>query len=213
MVIAASAFSIVSVILSSRAMTRFTPARLVPIAFASSAVLFLLIWTQLSRFPRVCAVLVYLLIVGLGSLLTSGFWSIINERFDPRTAKRYIGRIAGAGTLGGILGGALAERIAAIYSLPVMLPVLAAYHLSCGLLLRGISNPAESKSSFEDSTLEMSPRRSGWRILQQAPYLRTLAMLVLLGTMSAGMIDYVFKAQAVSFYGGGDPVAGELPER
>jgi AAA family ATP:ADP antiporter len=204
MVIAASGFSILSVVASSRAMTRFTPARLVPIAFASSALLFLLIWTQLDHFPRVCAVLVYLLIVGLGSLLTSGFWSMINERFDPRTAKRYIGRIAGAGTLGGIIGGALAERIAAIYSLPLMLPVLAAYHLSCALLLRGMSPPLEAKRSFEESTMELTPERSGWRILQQAPYLRTLAILVLLGTMSAGMIDYVFKAQAVSFYGRGD---------
>ena len=202
MVIVAALFSIVSVMLSSRAMMRLTPGRLVPASFAVSGSLFLVLWAFVGQFPRVVAVLVYLMIVGLGSLLTSGFWSILSEQFDPRMAKKYVGKIAGAGTLGGILGGALAERVAAMFTLPVMLPVLAFYHFSAaGLLwkMRSYAEPPPAAAKKEEPL-----ERSGWEVLKAAPYLRTLAALVLLGTVSAAMIDYVFKAQAVQFYGKGD---------
>ena len=41
-------------------------------------------------------------------------------------------------------------------------------------------------------------------MLAQAPYLRNLAALVLLGTIGAALVDYVFKAQAVETFGRGD---------
>jgi hypothetical protein len=46
--------------------------------------------------------------------------------------------------------------------------------------------------------------RSGLRVLAGAPYLRNLAALVLLGTIAAALIDYVFKAEAVRAFGRGD---------
>lgn len=196
MVIVASLFSIVAVLIMSRAMMRISPARLMPWAFAVSAVLQMGVWLSIDAFPRLCAVIMYLQSVTLGSLLTSGFWSVINERFDPRTAKQLVGRIAGAGTLGGMIGGVVAERIAAKFSLPVMIPVLAGYHLACAglLLLVNRGSPEEAPRNEERGP-------SGLDILQQAPYLKTLAALVILGTISAAMIDYVFKSSALSFYG------------
>ena len=41
-------------------------------------------------------------------------------------------------------------------------------------------------------------------MLAQTPYLRNLAALVLLGTIGAALVDYVFKAQAVETFGRGD---------
>jgi hypothetical protein len=43
--------------------------------------------------------------------------------------------------------------------------------------------------------------RPGLRMLRDTPYLRNLALLVLLGTTGAALIDYVFKASAVSRLG------------
>ena len=40
-----------------------------------------------------------------GAVLISGFWSVVNERFDPHTAKQVVGRIAAGATVGGLLGG------------------------------------------------------------------------------------------------------------
>ena len=206
MVIVASVFSIVSVLVTSRAMTRFTPARLVPIAFGTSSALLLCVWLAIDHFPRACAVLLYIEIVSLGSLLTSGFWSVLNERFDPRTAKQYIARIAGSGTFGGIVGGVLAERTAAMFSTQAVVPMLAVYHLFCGIVLGKLASDRLAPSGGKPVAEEPlpGPRRSTWRVLMEAPYLRTLATLVLLGTISAAMIDFVFKSQAVSFHGRGE---------
>ena len=41
-------------------------------------------------------------------------------------------------------------------------------------------------------------------MIAEAPYLRNLAALVLLGTTGAALVDYLFKAQAVETFGRGD---------
>lgn len=198
MVIVASLFSIVAVLFTSRAMMRLTPERLIPVSFAVSAGLQFVIWLLIDTFPRACAVVVYLQSVSLGSLLTSGFWSMINERFDPRTAKKLVGRIAGAGTLGGMLGGVVAERVAANFTLGQMLPVLGLYHFACAALLILVRRPSDATGAVRQD----EPKGpSGLEILNEAPYLKTLAGLVILGTISAAMIDYVFKSSALAYYG------------
>ena len=47
-------------------------------------------------------------------------------------------------------------------------------------------------------------RTSGVHLLINVPYIRNLAALVLLGTTSATLIDYVFKAEAVNAFGRGE---------
>lgn len=206
MVLAAAVVSFASVLISSRAMSRWTPGRLMPAAFALSGVLTLAVWSQMAAFPKLTAVLLYLQIVSLGPLLTSGFWSIVNESFDPREAKRQVGRIAGGGSVGGVLGGVVAERLAAASGVSITLPVLTLYHFICAVLLwrffvlAGRSAGAPSAARIKES---QEPVPSVLGALRGAPYLQTLAWLVMLGTMSAAMIDYVFKYQATLRYGNG----------
>jgi ATP/ADP translocase len=52
--------------------------------------------------------------------------------------------------------------------------------------------------------LSAEPARAGLQALAATPYLRHLAALVLLGTLSATLLDYVFKAEAVRAFGRGD---------
>src|SRR4030095_202587 len=80
------------------------PATLVPASFVSSGALFLCEWLVRAASATIVAEVVSLHISGAGPLLASGFWLIASERFDPRTAKKSFGRIAGIGTLGGLVG-------------------------------------------------------------------------------------------------------------
>ena len=48
----------------------------------------------------------------INSILISGFWSVINERFDPYAAKTVIARVTAAATFGGLLGGIAANTVA-----------------------------------------------------------------------------------------------------
>ena len=52
--------------------------------------------------------MVYLHMGVFGATLVSAYWSLVNERFDPYTAKRIIGRIGTGASLGGALGGLIA---------------------------------------------------------------------------------------------------------
>jgi len=208
MVMATSIVSILLVAANSRASRRIQPAVLVPVCFAASAVLFLVEWMLTERARGLAAVLVYLHISGVGPLLGSGFWLISSERFDPRTAKRRFGQIAAAGTLGGLLSAVLAERVAALVGAAAMLPVLAIFHIisawqvrALAVESRGVPGPGAIET-FRNPTA--APSRSGLRVIAEAPYLRYLAVLVLLGTTGAALLDYLFKVRAVETFGRGD---------
>jgi len=198
MIIVAAFLSLGLAALASRAMTRWGPARLVLGAFVVSGMMLLVEWSLVSTWRHPVAAVLYIHFTGLGALLVSGFWSIVNERFDPRTAKRQVGRIAAGGTIGALLGGALA---AAIQTIGTMLPVLALLHFASAALVsripdRGRAGPApHARQSSSNST-------SPLRILAATPYLRTMVILVVLGTLSEGFIDFVFKARADAVFDG-----------
>lgn len=203
MLIGAAVVSLAAVFIASHGLALHTPARFVPIAFAASAALQLGEWWLLPRAPRPAAVLVYLHIAVLGSVLISAFWSLVNELFDPRTAKRRMGQIAAGGALGGVLGGVLAERIAATQPVATMLPVLAGAHLACAVAASALAKAARAG---EDASARRHAHAagggagaaapSGMRILARDPYLRSLALLVMLGTIAAAILDYTLKARA-----------------
>jgi hypothetical protein len=200
----ASIVSILVVVWNTRAAARFAPATLVPASFALSGGLFLLESLMRSWAPSSTAVLVYLHISAVGPVLGSGFWLIVSERIDPRTAKKRYGHIAAAGTLGGLLSALATERIAVLVGAPAMLPLLALLQFISAWLVRrtAIGTPANTAAPAADGVA--APSRSSLRVLSEAPYLRTLAALVLLGTTGAALVDYLFKAQAIDTFGRGD---------
>jgi hypothetical protein len=206
MVIATSIFSIALVAVNAKGISRVSPARFVPWAFAVSAVLLVAEWLLTFSSPKLAAVLVYLHVSGLGPILGSGFWLVTTERFDPRTAKKKFGQIAAGGTFGGLVGGLLGERVAVVLGVGAMLPVLAILNLACAWQVRRLVPAPTSPLRAEEFSAELTPEPawSGVRALAETPYLRHLALLVLLGTASAALIDYAFKAQAVAMLGTGE---------
>ena len=129
MVMAAAFFSIAVALFTSRAMSTVGPRKFLLGGLLAGTFLLLGEWVLLGYYPRAAAVAVYLHLAALGASLISAFWSMVNERFDPRTAKRTVSRIAAGGTAGGLVGGVLAERVAATFTVSANLPLLAVFHL------------------------------------------------------------------------------------
>lgn len=204
MVIASATLSLVLAVLAARVMGAVGPARLVPAVFAGSGLLLLGEWALVEAFGRPIAVVFYLHYTGIGALLVSGVWSIVNERFDPRTARRQIGRIGAGATVGGLVGGVLAWQVGATLSVAAMLPILAVVHLGCGWLVFRLGAGVERTRSRAERGLPGHTTASGFRLLIGTPYLRTLLWLVMLATVSEGLLDYVFKAEADARFGGGE---------
>jgi hypothetical protein len=152
-------------------------------------------------------------------MLGSGFWLIVTEHFDPHTARRVFGRIGAAGTVSGLVGAILADRLASAFGITAMFPVLAALNLVCAWQTRALGrataasqrrqtpdiadDEAMQAGSMLDATAHLAATspQTGFRALAQTPYLRTLAAFVLLSTLGATLIDYVFKAEAVEAVG------------
>lgn len=195
-VIASAAASLLAVLAATRAFARFGPARVVPLAFAASAGLYAAEWALEDTSPHAVAVVLYLHTSIFGALVISGFWSVVNERFDPHTAKRVVGRIGAGATFGGVVGGVLAERMGAWSEAGTMLAVLAGINALAAVGVKQIGGAASPHvaPANEETALE---------VLRRAPYLRDLAALVLLTAISAGLLDYAFKAEAARHYEGG----------
>ena len=206
MLVAAAACSILLVAAHARWSTRLAPGVPVQILFAASGLLFLCEWAVRFTAPEATAVLLFLHTSATGPLLTSGFWLIATEHFDPRTAKRRFGQLTGAGTAGGLLGAVVSERVAATLGAPAMLLVLAGFQFLTVWLFSRFALDARTAAKLEPS--RTAPRRSvvrsDLRIIAQAPHLRHLVALVLLGSTSAALLDYLFKAKAVEAVGTGD---------
>jgi hypothetical protein len=216
-VTATALVSIGLVFLHGRAVRRVTPGTLIPFLYVASGVLFVAEWFLRSSGPSAAAVVLYLHISGIGPLLASGFWLITTERFNPRTAKKGFGRITAAGTVGALGGALIAERLAAVQGGPFMVLVLAGFQFLAAWLVRQVAvsgapaappvDPGLWPGSSDDRTGALDgprPMRGGLRVIAETPALRNLAALVLLGTTSAAVVDYVFKARAVETFGPGD---------
>ncbi len=196
----AAVLAIVAAQFSGRLLARLGPVRVAPALFASSAALFLVEWGLLRWQPAASAVLLYLHSSVLGAIAISSFWSLLNERFDPHSAKPLMARVAGAATLGGLIGGVSAERVAALFPQGTLLPLLAVVVGTCvvGALSLGKDAPANRTRIVDEPD-----RRGGWTQVRQQPLLRNLAVVIALAAMLATFVDYLLKAEAVGYFGKG----------
>jgi ATP:ADP antiporter, AAA family len=181
------------ILVAGRLMARWGPARLIPVLNIVSAMLSLGEWLLIADAPRAIAVVVFFHLATLGAVLVSGFWSIVNERFDVQSAKRHIARIGIGATLGGIFGGVIAERSAVYLAPDAILLVLAGLQLACAVTLRLFGR---AKRRAPIAAVPDEP----WLALRAAtrsPLLRILGGLVILGAIAAAVMDYIFKADLV----------------
>lgn len=190
-----SVLSVGAVLGASQLFRRMPPGRLVPIVFWVSAAWFVAEWALSSRVPRIAAVSLYIHTTSFGAVVVSGFWSVVNERFDPHTAKLVIGRIAGGATAGGVLGGLAAWQGASQLSIGGMVLVLAAVSTLSGLGVWKLGSGAQ----HETAPSQGKPP-SLLAIMDETPYLWHLALLVATSAFGAAAFDYVFKARAAAAY-------------
>ena len=188
--IVSAAVSLAVVLLTSRLLNRLGPGRLIPPLYLASALLLAVQWYLADTTPRVAVIALYLHVAALNSILISGFWSIINERFDPYTAKKVIPRLAAASAFGGVLGGLAANAVASAADTHAILLVLSGMHLICGVALAVVCK-GQRHTVHEDQPVThlLTP-------MKRSPLIRRMALLALLVATTAAVLDYILKAEA-----------------
>ncbi|PYQ40285.1 MAG: hypothetical protein DMF77_18835, partial [Acidobacteria bacterium] len=203
---ASAGLSFVAVAALSRTMARRPPARLLPPLLWGSAFLLVGEWGLSFVAPRAAAALLYLHVATFGATLVSAYWSLLNERFDPHSARRAMGTIGTGASLGGVLGGARTWRVAGLVRVPTLLLGLAALLALCALAIRGLGAARSAAEPPPPLPEARGPLR--WRLFAQIPYLRSLAALIALCAFIEALLDYAFNAAAVARFAHGEALVG-----
>ena len=198
MMIAGAALSLVTVLVTSWFITRVGPARVVPASAAISAVLLACEWALAVRAREIAAIVLYLHMAVFGATLVSSFWSLVNERFDPRSARRYVGRIGVGGTVGGVVGGLIAWQVSHAIDVETTIAVMAGMHA----LSVWASLPIRPRAPSSGTTLQtLVPPAStsplaAVGLVRTIPYLRQLGTLVVIVALGESMFDYLLNRSA-----------------
>jgi hypothetical protein len=187
MMLCSALIAIPSAFFVARLMMRYGPARVAPAMFAVSATLSLTEWLLFPSTPRAVAILVYLHVSVGGALLASAFWSVVNERFDPHSLRRLVGRIGASATLGGLVGGAAMERMA--YWVDAR---------STLLLVSGLCLAAAAGSQRLGAALRVAAGATSQPAVRArfTRYLWTLALLVACSAAASTFSDFALKQAA-----------------
>lgn len=194
--IASAAFAVVGTSALSVSLGRSTPVRIAPAVFVASGALFLVEGMAIDVWPRATAIALYLHVTGFVPIIVSAFWSVVNERFDPHSARTVMSRMAAGGALGGVAGGLIAERSVALGGLAILLPGFALASMVCALAVWRIGAP-ERALPHEVA----GPSIGGFRVVRGRPLLRQMAGLMFLAAVVETLVEYALKAAAGSHFG------------
>lgn len=189
--IAASLAAVVAALTAGRLLAAWAPRQAVPALVGVNAALLLGQFLLAQSAPRLASGLVYLQVAASGGTLLSAYWSVVNERFDPWTAKQVMSRVGIGASVGGVAGGLLAFVLAGSIPVVGMLLLTAALNVVALVCLVRFAGDGPASRS-EPGTGGHSP----FATLRSVPYLRLLALLVALGSGAEVLIDYVFKSRA-----------------
>lgn len=191
--VAGATLSAVFALVTARFSRRLGPARVLPPLLCVNALAFAAEYALLDSTPRAVSLVIYLHVSGVTGLILSGFWSLVNERFDPHALRLSIVRITLGGTLGGFVGGLSAERIAAWAGARHTLIELAGFSLLAALTMRALRAPRELAPP---AIVGEAPERPF-----ASRYLRQIALFVGLTTLASSVVDFAFKARAMERFG------------
>jgi hypothetical protein len=198
MTVATAALTLALVPAFSRLLSRFSPTLVVGLGLMLSATLHGIELAFFNAGPWI-AVVIYLHLAGVGAVLLSGFWSLVAERFDPGSARTSYGRIAAAGTAGGLGGTIAAERLSTISGSGTVLVLLATLHVLCtiGVVLLGRAPVLLPHRTASDEN------PGGLRQTLKTEPVRTIAGFVILTSATTAILDFLFKSQARDAFGTG----------
>ncbi len=199
MIVAALVSGLV-VALLTKLIQRWGPARVVPVAFVLHAVGLLAEWALSWRFEAAVAMILYVHVASVGATIVSAFWSVVSETFDPHDAKQVVGRVSAGGALGGVIGGGLAWGASKVTGVATMLLLMMVLSLVCAWGTRALARGSHAARELLPSG---APRPSTFAVMRETPYLRLLALTVLVGAIIQSLLDYALGAQATAAYGTG----------
>ena len=142
----------------------------------------------------------------LGALLLSQFWTLANDVYDPRQARRLFGFIGGGASLGGMAGSGLAALFAGQIGTPgLLLTSAAALVAAAGIVVSILLTETLFDSPVDENR---RPAKTGvaaaLTLVRQEPNLQQIAALVSFAAVGSVLIDQQLNMAAEQFRGGSE---------
>ena len=171
-----------------------------PIMQAGLAGVLVAFWLLLDLKTVWDSVAFYFLGLILGILLISQFWTLANEVFDARQAKRLFGFIGGGSSLGGVVGAGLTSVAVKEVGTENLLPVSAAILLVCsGVAIAILRRPAQVGALLGEG--ESVGGSEALRLLRDSRHLQLIALVIGFAAIGAAIIEQQLNMAAESFKG------------
>lgn len=142
----------------------------------------------------------------LGILLISQFWTLANDIYDARQAKRLFGFIGGGSSLGGIAGSAVLANKGLVEAIGTtnLLLVSASILVLCAVLVFFILRRAEGTDLASISAAGEERGVGGaeaLRLLRQSKHLQVIALVIGMAAIGAAIIEQQLNMAAEAFKG------------
>jgi ATP/ADP translocase/CRP-like cAMP-binding protein/HEAT repeat protein len=177
----------------TRVMRAVPRRRIIPVTQTGMAVLLVAFWFLFTTIGQDwIAVGFYVLGLILAVLLISQFWTLANDIYDPRQAKRIFGFIGGGSSLGGATGAALTAYLVETIGAKNMLLVSAAIMAVCvGIVMFVLRRERAAGTSDAAKTGEEEGTGAGEAIalLKSSRHLQVIAMVIAFAAIGAAIIE------------------------
>src|SRR5262245_16240430 len=174
--------------LYSSAIRRLPRRLVIPIAQSVLVVLLLIFWVLLRSGAVWVTVALYFFGQILGVLLISQFWTLANDVYDARQAKRLFGLIGGGACLGGALGASITAMTVEEFGSNNLLLVSAATLAACAVIVLRIAWASHPGHQAESADEQSVGGREAFLLLIQSPHLRVFAAVVGFAAIGASLV-------------------------
>ncbi len=186
----------------TNAVRRVPRQHVVPVTQAAIVVILVAFWALLRTGAVWATIGFYLFGLILGILLISQFWTLANDIFDARQAKRLFGFIGGGASLGGAVGATITATVVEAVGLEQLLLVSALVLAGCA----GIVMLVLRRHHVDDAAFDAYERGVGGqeaiRLVTESRPLRILALAVGFAAAGAAVVDQQLSMAADEMGGG-----------
>jgi ATP:ADP antiporter, AAA family len=189
----------------SRAAGIIPPRWVIPIAQMAMAGLLVGFWVLFQTGNWLVAAGFYFFGLIMGILLISQFWTLANEIYDARQAKRLFGFIGAGSSLGGIAGSSLLTFATSVFGTNNLLLVSATLLGIAAVLVLSI----EARSPVQLTTIAKAGEEKGvggaeaLRMLRESRHLQVISLVIAFGAIGAYLIEQQLNMAAEAFKGRG----------
>jgi AAA family ATP:ADP antiporter len=174
-----------------------------PLTLAGMSGLLVAFWFLFRTAGDWVSVAFYLMGLILGLLLISQFWTLANDIYDARQAKRVFGFIGGGSSLGGMTGAGLTALVVSRVGTEKLLLCSAAILLLCSGLVALIvrREAAAGRGGGAAAEEEGVGGKEAFRLLRESRHLQIIALVIAFAAVGAGLIEQQLNMAAEAFKG------------